>query len=351
MIKHSKPEIGNRKEILKNINKILDNRYFSQGYFVGLFEKKLAAFFKRKYAVCVSSGTSALHLGLVSLNVKSGDEVIVPAYSCSAILNAVLYVGAKPVIIDVDKNDFNMRYDEVEKNISSKTKAIIVPHMFGYPARDIERIVKLGVFVIEDTTQSIGSFVCRKMAGGFGIMNIISFYATKMITSFGEGGVVLIDDEAVYKSILDLREYDKKSDYTLRYNYKMSEVSAIMGISQLKKMNFYIEKRKKISDYYFSGLKDKDLIFHLPYENTNPVFYRFILGVKKGDINKIISSYLKYNIEVKKPVGITLDKYYYGRYLCKNSKFLFDSSISLPIYPSLTQKEIEYIIEISKKIL
>ncbi len=352
MISHSKPTIINKEKIINDIKKILDTGYLAENKFVEKFEKKLCKFFNTKYAVGVSSGTAGLFLSLLSLNVDKDSEVIIPAYTCSAVLNAVLYTQAKPIIVDVNLDDFSISYNEIKNNISKKTKAIIVPHMFGYPAKEIKKITSLGIPVIEDVTQSIGAKINNSLVGNFGVANVISFYATKMITSFGEGGVVLTKNKKIYEFLKDIKEYDKKLKFKLRYNYKISEIQAVMGVNQIENLYKFINERRKIFEYYKNKLKNcKNIEILEPQHSIKAVYYRFLIKLnKKVLLEKIIKEYKNFGIEVAKPIFLPLDKYYLGKFVCKNSKLLYDTTLSLPIYPSLNIKDIKFIVEVTKKI-
>jgi len=352
MIKHSKPTIVEEKKLLKFIKQILTSRQLAEGKYTLLFEKQLCQFFNSRYAVVVSSGSSALHLALLSLDVKK-SEVIIPAFCCSAVLNAVLYCGAKPVIVDVNPDEFNISYEEVKKNITKKTKAIILPHMFGYPAKDTQKIVSLGIPVVEDTTQSIGAKIDGVLVGSFGKLNVLSFYATKMLTAFGEGGAVITNDKGLYEKIKLLKVYDKNLNFELRYNYKITEVQSAMGLLQIKNITKFINKRKKFFDIYKKEFENcNNIKIFKPTENVEPVFYRFIIQFKnKVDLDKIITKFRKNGIEVAKPVFLPLDKYYYGKFVCKNTEKFYNTTLSLPLYPELTETEIRKILNIAKKIL
>ncbi|MFN3550195.1 MAG: DegT/DnrJ/EryC1/StrS family aminotransferase [Endomicrobiia bacterium] len=353
MINHSRPTIVNKKQIIKQIKKILDSGYLAENKFVEKFEKELCKIFNTKYAVCVSSGTAGLFLSLLSLNVEKNSEVIIPAYTCSAVLNAVIYTQAKPVIVDVNSDDFSISYAEIKNNISKKTKAIIVPHMFGYPAKEIKKIITLGIPVIEDTTQSVGAKIDNTMVGSFGITNVISFYATKMMTTFGEGGAILTNDKKIWEFLKDIKEYDKKLKFKLRYNYKMSEIQAIMGLNQLKNLDKFVDKRRKIFEYYKNKLKNCNIIkIFKEQKNTKAVYYRFIIQLnKKFLLDQIIQKYKKFGIEVARPVYLPLDKYYLNKFFCKNSKLLYETTLSLPIYPSLKEVDVEHIVDVTQKLI
>lgn len=351
MISHSKPTVVNVKEINKFINRILKTSYLAEGYFVSKFEKKLSEKFCCKYVIVTSSGTSALHLSLLALGVNEDSEVIIPAFSCNAILNAVLYCKAKPIIVDVNMDDLNISFEEVKKNITKKTKAIITPHMFGFPAKDIKKIVDLGIPVVEDTTQSLGAKIYGKLVGNFGCLNVISFYATKMITTFGEGGAILTNEYKLYKIIKDLKEYDKKDKFRLRFNYKITEMQAAMGLIQLEKLLYFVNKRRKIFKCYESNLKEvKNIEIVNPLKNVQAVYYRMLIKLKNYKINEVISKFRKLGVEVKRPVYLPLDKYFFDKFICKNSKILYETTLSLPIYPSLKKVELEKVIKVAKKI-
>ena len=216
-----------------------------QGKKVLEFEAKVSRYLGVKAGVAVNSGTSALHLALLALNIGPGDEVMVPSFVCSALLNAVSYTGASARIVDVKADDFNISPVEVKKKLNKKVKAIIVPHMFGYPA-DLKELLSFGVPVIEDCAQSIGADYRGRKAGSFGVLSICSFYATKVMTT-GEGGMVLSNQTKILDRIRDLRQYDHALNFQTRYNYKMTDFQAALGLSQLQRLPEFIKRRKQIA--------------------------------------------------------------------------------------------------------
>src|SRR5262245_59537050 len=208
-ISHSQPTIDEKD--LAAVRDVLKSGHLAQGSKVREFEKTVARRVRVKDAVAVNSGTSALHLVLLALGVTPKDEVIIPSFVCTALLNAVLYVGAKPIIVDVDKNSFNICPQEVKRKMTARTKAVIAAHMFGYPA-DMKSLLRLGVPVVEDCAQTIGGDCQGKPVGSWGKASICSFYATKMLTST-EGGMVLSNDTKLLAAVKDLREYDNVQKY------------------------------------------------------------------------------------------------------------------------------------------
>ncbi|RMF93410.1 MAG: DegT/DnrJ/EryC1/StrS aminotransferase family protein, partial [Candidatus Schekmanbacteria bacterium] len=346
-IPHSKPYLG-QDEIDAAI-RVLKSGMIALDGEVRRFEKKFKKLIERKYAIAVNSGTSALHLSLLSLKMSGNDEVIIPSYVCPALLNAVNYTGAKPVIADVSAYDGNISPDSVRKKITSKTKAIIVPHLFGIPA-DIKEIISFGIPVIEDCAQSLGAEYDGKLTGRFGRVAVFSFYATKVIAT-GEGGMIVCDNERIHKTILDLRSYDKKKNYSVRYNYKMTDLSASLGIAQLSKLKRMISKRRKIASQYSKRISLPNVIHHSFDERKKSIYYRYIIKIKRGNVKKVIGEYRKRGIFAEKPIYYPLHRYLKMNLKdYKGAEECFKKFVSLPIYPSLTEEEINRIVKASLEI-
>jgi len=293
-----------------------------------------------KGGVVTSSGSAALHLALLALGVGKGDEVIIPAYVCSVLLNAVNYTGAKPVLADVSLSDFNILTQEVRKKITRRTKAIIVPHMFGTPA-DVDEISKLGIPIIEDCAQSIGAKLKGQRVGSFGTLSILSLYATKMFTS-GEGGAVLSGNKKLLTKIRDLREYDNKKKYLIRYNYKMTDMQAVLGLNQLKKLPKFIQRRREIADIYNSHFSELDIQLPFVSQDRKVVFYRYVIRVRRN-IEQMLMALKRKSIMCKRPVYMPLHRYL-GMDNFPNASHVWNSAISIPLYPSLSEKDIKTVI-------
>lgn len=339
MIPHSRPTIT--KDEIKSVRDVLLSGYLSCGRKTEEFEEKFAKYIGVKYAAAVNSGTSALHLSLLSLGIGSNDEVIIPNYVCTAVLNAVLYVGAKPVLCDVSLSDYNIDVSEVKKKITKNTKAIIVVHLFGYPANILE-FISLGIPVIEDVAQSPGAEIGGEKVGSFGKINIFSFYATKFITT-GEGGMLTTQNRKLYHKILDLRDYDERNNYKLRYNYKITDIASSLGISQLNKIEMFIKKRRYIASVYNNEFKNLPVILPPQDVKKKAVYYRYCVRVKNRD--KIQKEIMKEGCEVKKPIFKPLNKYL-GFSGFKNSGKIDKEILSLPIYPSLKKDEVKKIVKV-----
>jgi dTDP-4-amino-4,6-dideoxygalactose transaminase len=332
-INHSKPTIDS-----EDINKFLEamnTGNLATGKIVKEFEESLSKYIGKKFGVATNSGTNALYLALRALDVKEGDEVILPSYICGSVLNAVSYCRATPIVVDINEDDYNISFEQTKNKITEKTKAIILPHMFGNPVKDIEKFLELRVPIIEDCAMSIGAEHNGKKIGNFGEISIFSFYATKMIAS-GVGGMVLTSDEKIYSRFLDLMQYDNRENFDESYNYKMSDLQAALGLSQLKKLDSFVRKRKEIASRYNHLLENGNSEFNLPKTGEN-IFFRYIIQCrdKETDIDTFIEQIRKRGVDVAKPIYKPLHNYLAlpDRDFPNTAK-AYKTAISIPIYPN-----------------
>lgn len=343
MITHSK--IVLEEEDVVSVEKVLRSGQLVQGEVVSAFEKQVASFTGVNHAVAVSSGTAALHLSLLSLGVGRDSEVILPSYVCTALLNAINYVRATPVLVDIDPDTYNVSVEEARKVINDKTGAIIVPHMFGLSA-DMDEILSLGVPVIEDCAQAVGATYKGKKVGSFGRTAIFSCYATKMLCA-GEGGLVLSNDPDVIMQIKDLRDYDEKETYTVRYNYKLTDIQAALGMSQLEKLPSFIQKKKEIAGIYDNRLRG--VVKKIPFvqQGREHVYYRYVVLVE--NMTRFIEEMKKKGVECKRPVFRPLHRYLnLSGYPVTEE--VFSKAVSIPIYPSLSIDGARRIVDAVNKI-
>jgi dTDP-4-amino-4,6-dideoxygalactose transaminase len=336
MIPHSKPTIA--QDDVEAVTKVLQSGMIAQGEMVAQFEKRFAHFIGKKHAIACSSGTSAIHLALLGLDISTNDEVILPSYVCSSPYLACIYTGAIPRIADVDPLDFNISAESVKKLTSSSSEAVIVPHMFGTPA-ELEEIAENGIPIVEDCAQSIGAEYRDKRVGGFGDVSVFSFYATKMITT-GEGGMLLTDDIDVYERARELRDYDKKPLTPPKYNYKMTDLQAALGISQLSKLESFIDRRIELASIYTEGLSMCEV--ELPRTSTHKksVFYRYVIMV--NELEKHRDAVMKRGIVCEKPVFLPLHRSI-PDCQCPHSDDVYARALSIPIYPSLSIEDAKYV--------
>lgn len=333
-IPHSRPTIS--KKDIRQVARVLSSGFISQGPVVEMFEAQAARKIRQPYAAAVSSGTAALHLLFAALGIKENDEIIMPSYGCVALYNAAAYCGANAVLADVRESDFHIEPEDVKKKLTRRTKLIVVPHLFGFCA-PVEKLKSFGVPVVEDIAQSIGAENSGKPCGSFGDYAVCSFYATKMLTT-GEGGMVLGKNKKVIEAVRDLRDYDQKKTFKMRFNYKMTDFQAALGLSQLSQLAGFIEKRRKLARVYaefFSSCSQVKI--QRAEENTKPVFYRFVLRVK-NNVTRFDALAKKHGIECKKPVHSPLHPYIDSKMRYPVSETLFRGNRSVPIYPSLSVK-------------
>ena len=328
----SRPSLDEvERQALENV---LSSGQLAQGPQVQSFEEQLGRFLEFPPGVATSSGTTALHLALLSLGVGPGDEVLLPSYVCSAPLHAVYHSGATPVLVDVDPATGNMDPDDLKKRLTSKSKAIIAVHLFGLPA-NIDEILALDLPVIEDCAQSLGANLEGKMLGTVGAISICSFYATKLITT-GEGGMLLSRDSGLLVRARDLRDYDKRESLATRFNYKMTDLQAALGRSQLEKLESFLGQREALAGVYDEQLAT--LPCTLPISQEGRIYYRYVVSMK-GNITELIQTLVNMGIEVARPVYRPLHLYF-DLEDYPGAEMAWKSDLSLPIHPSLTSQDV-----------
>lgn len=343
LISHNKPTLG--KQEIEAVKKVLQSYWLIAGKEVRKLEDKIKKLIRVNFAIAVNSGTSALHLSLISLNVGRGDEVILPAYTASDILNPIFYLGAIPVLVDIGKNGFNIDILQIRNKISPKTKAIIIPHTFGFPAK-IDEIKKYKIPVIEDCAQALGSYYQKKPVGSFGDISIFSFYTTKMIAT-GQGGMVITNNKKYFDNIKDLIDYNGRDNFKVRYNYPMTDITASIGNVQLEKLPLFVRKRHYIASRYLNIIEKKDIQYWPKREDKHVNQFRFVIKFDSREKrDRVKRDLLKKGIATIVPIAsfellhilLKQDKRSFP-----NAQRLAETSLSLPMYPSLTEREIEKI--------
>jgi perosamine synthetase len=335
-IPHSRPTLG--EEEMRAVSEVIRSGQIAEGEVVKRFEKSFADKMGVLDAVAVSSGTAALHLVLSAMGIGPADEVIIPSYVCSALLNAVQYVGATPVLAEIDPLTYNVDPDDVQQRITRRTRAIIVPHLFGLAA-DLDKILKLNVPVIEDCAQAVGATHHHKPLGTFGVAAIFSFYATKVMTT-GEGGMIIANSPQIIEQVRDLRTYDEKQTYRVRYNYKMTDIQAALGEIQLARLDDFIKRRRKIARQYLKYFTSLEL--KLPAANAEHIYYRFVVGMQ-ADCSAFVRELAKNRIGCARPVFLPLHRQLNIKGYPVTGK-TWETVLSIPIYPSLCTEEVEQII-------
>lgn len=342
MIEHSNPTIGKKEK--DAVIKVIQSGYLAEGEVVHKFEEELSDYIGSKGGIATSTGTLALHLALLSLNIAKDDQVIIPNYVCRSVLNSVLYCGTKPILCDVNKEDYNISIKETKKKINRRTKAIIAPHMFGYPA-DIDELKNLGVYIIEDCAHSIGAEYKGKKVGSWGDLSIFSFEGTKYIVT-GEGGMVLANSNSLVDRLRKLKD-PNSLDYKTKYTYRMTNLQAAIGRVQLAQLNNFVKKRREIAKAYDNVFCNFNIGLPKRAPDKLHVFHRYMITINK-DINKFMLRCYQKGIKVKRPIKPFLLNKYLGlpNKDFPNSAYIMKYAVSIPIYPTLSQKEKSSIIEI-----
>jgi dTDP-4-amino-4,6-dideoxygalactose transaminase len=351
MIPHSRPTLT--KENISAVSRVIKSGFISQGEAVERFESELAKYIGVKGGVAVSSGTSAIHLSLIALGVKEGDDVAMPSYVCPALLNAINYIGAKPLLIDINPDTYNISPSDLKRKLTKKARAVIVPHIFGLPA-DIEEIMAIGIPVIEDCAQSVGAKYKGKRVGSFGHCSIFSFYATKVMTT-GEGGMVASNSDKILEKVRDLRDYDHKPNYIVRYNYKMTDIQAALGISQLKRLDSFIAKRRKIAKLYNKKFSDLGIAIPKANSESGHIYFRYV--IKKSGQWSVVSGqkleddlrfFVNNGVKCMRPLFKPVHRYLKLKGFAETDR-AWNELISIPIYPSLTDGDVIKIVRVVEK--
>lgn len=329
-IAHSKPTIGEGD--IEAVTEVLRSGLVAQGEKVQKFEAALARFTGKRRAVAVSSGSAALHLSLLAIELPRGSSVAIPSYVCASPLHAVQHICGQPAVTDIEETNFGMDAHHLEDIIRKHSEKLtaIVPHMFGRIV-DIDKLRSTSnvEFIVEDAAMAIGHPDIGK-----GDIVICSFYATKMMTT-GEGGMVLSDDEELIDRVRDIRDYDKKDSHTARFNYKMTDFQAALGISQLSRLPQFLKRREEISELY--GDKQE-------------ACYRYV--VRSDNLERDLRMFQERGIECRKPVYRPVHEYlgHPDDDYPETSRAMREA-LSIPIHPSLTDDEVEYIAEAVEEIL
>jgi len=232
----------------------------------------------------------------------------------------------------------NISISATKKALTKKTAAIIIPHMFGHPVEDMDDFLALGPPVIEDCAQSLGATYGGRMTGSWGTAAMFSFYATKVITT-GQGGMVASRNEKILERVKDLREYDKKDDYKVRYNFCMTDLQGRMGNIQLGKLPFFLEQRMDRAQLYDKLIRGLEGVI---VPRPGGIYYRYVVRIKGGDLDQVIARLHRQGIEAQRPVFCPLHRYL-GLNGFEASEKVYAEALSLPLYPRLTADEVRHI--------
>ncbi len=353
---------------------VLRSDYLTTGPKIAEFEKMVADYVGAKYAVAISNGTSALHAACFAAGIQPGDEVITTPLTFAASSNCVLYCGGTPVFADVDPKTYNIDPEDIRRKITDKTKAIIAVHLAGQPC-DMDEIHKIAkehdLLVIEDGAHALGSVYKGKKVGTLSDMTTFSFHPVKPITT-GEGGMIVTDNEEFYQKMMLFRSHGITRDENLMtrndgpwfyqqldlgYNYRITDIQCALGCSQMKKLDRFLARRKEIVAHYNEAFADCENIV-TPYQlpETESGWHLYIVQVKNCDRREVFEALREHGIAVNVHyIPVYMHPYYqehgYKDVHCRNAEEIYSHIISLPLYPTLTEEQQQYVIETLKHVI
>lgn len=362
MIPINKPAIGEEEKnaVLKVLDSLqLTDSSFEGGRFVREFEKLFAEYVGVKHAIAVNSGTSAILAALMALGVGEGCETLTSGFTFASTATTSLFLNARVKFVDIELETYSISVNDLARKLSRAAKVVLPVHLYGHPAQldeVIEEAEKYGVFVVEDAAQSLGSKYRGKMTGSLGIMGCFSLYATKIVTC-GEGGVITTNDDALAEKLKMIRSHGQVKGYdskVLGLNLRMPQIEAAIGIEQLKKIDSFIKARRKNALFYngeFSELENIRLPIEKDYAETNWSIYTVYVKRRRNESLQ----YLR-----ERGVGATV---YYPIPLNRMEVFMkhvefeplpncedaAEHVLSLPVYPTLTEEELNYVVKVFKE--
>jgi dTDP-4-amino-4,6-dideoxygalactose transaminase len=340
-IPHSRPLLDSDEA--NAVNETVKSGFVGRGQRVESFERGVTGKIGHTMGVGMSSGSAALHVALKIIGVGPGDEVIIPAFVCKAVLNSVLLAGATPVLADIGE-DLIMMPDSVAARRTRKTKAVVVVHMFG-AAAPIDEIVALGVPVIEDAASSYGSELDGRKLGSIGPVSVLSFASTKMITT-GQGGMLLTSDVGLAEKARAFIDYDAPpgGELTASFNYNMTDVQAAIGTSQLARLQDFVTRRRAIAAEYGKAIQNsKTLRAVHSFERTGFCPYRFVLRTNR-DSTALAADFRNARVDARSGIAHILSDYlrenptdYPGTEAIRNRL------LSVPIYPAMSDDDVDLV--------
>lgn len=378
---------------IEAVVKVLKSDYLTTGPAVAAFEKKVADYVGAKYAVAVSNGTAALHVACLAAGIGAGDEVVTTPITFAASANCVLYCGGTPVFADIDPDTYNISPVELERKITSRTKAIIPVHYTGQPC-DMDAILEIAhkhdLLVIEDGAHALGASYKGKRIGSIADMTCFSFHPVKPVTT-GEGGMIVTDNEELYRKLVLYRSHgitrdkdmmqqyedqlQQSSDQVLQqaadmlrgdvmdpggwyyqqlelgYNYRITDISCALGASQMDKLDRFLERRRQIAKKYDEAFADIPQI-KTPWqqEGCQSGWHLYMIQTMERSRREVFDGLRQAGIGVNVHyIPVYRHPYYqrngYAGVHCLNAEAFYERAVSLPIFPGLTEKQQDYVIE------
>jgi UDP-2-acetamido-2-deoxy-ribo-hexuluronate aminotransferase len=346
-----------KDELFAALTEIIESGHYILGPRVSDFEKKTAAYHGVKEAVGVASCTDALHLAVDALGIGEGDEVITTPFTFFATVEAILYTGALPVFVDIDSDTFNIDVRQIESHITKKTKAILPVHLFGHPA-DMKQLMKIAkkhkLKVIEDCAQSFGAEIDGKKTGSFGDSGCFSFYPSKNLGAYGDGGLIILDNPKVAERIRELRNHGSRGSYKHKrvgFNSRLDEIQAGILLIKFKYIDEYNRKRRKNAMLYTELLSDR-ISCPVEKQGVSHVYHQYtIRNKKRNEIQQRlkeqgVSSVVYYPVPLHMQEALKFLGYQRGDF--PDAEKAAREVLSLPMYPELEENTIRKIAGIIK---
>lgn len=345
--------------------RVLDSGNFILGNECKKFEEELANYFGVKEAILVKSGTAALYLSMCALGISSGDEILIPSHTAYPTVEAVMHssVNAVPIFVDISAEDFTLDPRGLESKITEKTKAILPVHLYGYPA-SMDEIVDVAkrnnLYVIEDACQAHGAKYNGNMVGSFGDVAAISFYPSKNLGLYGDGGAVFTNDEEVASKIRKLRNHGRSSRYQhdeVGDNLRFDEIQAAVGRIQLRHLDDFVIGRRRLARMYKKAFVDIDLILPKELLGREHSYHLFVVMLKDKETRDRLKSKLAecgVGTEIHYPIPAHRQRgtlnYFDAINIRVNDHLPFTDSVvdkilSLPMFPSMTDDEFNYVVD------
>jgi perosamine synthetase len=363
---------------IQSVIEVLKSSYLTQGPVLEQFEKAVAQYVGAKYAVAFCNGTAALHGAYYAAGIGKDDEIITTPITFAATANAALYLGARPVFVDINPQTYNIDVNKIEQAITSKTKAIVPVDFTGQPA-DLDPIMDIakrhGVVVIEDGAHSLGATYKGRKIGSIADMTMFSFHPVKPVTT-GEGGIIVTNSPVYYEKLRLFRSHGITKEahllskqegpwyyemIDLGYNYRMTDIQAALGLSQLQKLDQFIERRQLIADRYNEAFKNMDEII-VPYQldSVKSGWHLYVIQLNtstlKAGRKEIFEALQTENIGVQVHyIPVHYHPYYqnlgYKKGICPIAEEVYQNIITLPLFPKMTDEDIDSVIHGVKKVI
>jgi dTDP-4-amino-4,6-dideoxygalactose transaminase len=347
-ISHSRPTLD--AQDARAVAQAVRSGWLAQGARVEAFQRRMAAFVGVRGGVACNSGTTALELALMALGVGRGDEVILPSYVCAAPWLAVRRVGATPKLVDIEPDSYAIDPVQAKKALTKRTRAIVVPHLFGLPA-DLTRLQALHVPLIEDCAQTLGATERGRMVGSVGAAAVCSFYATKLLCT-GEGGMLLARKAVILERGRVLREYDEEPLLVPGgSNRKMTDLQAALGLSQMRRLRWFLQRRKAIAGMYRKAFAATGVTLPAVPSGRTHCYYRFVIRLQDGrhsSLEKVMARLDHRGVQCRRPVFRPLHRYLNLKGF-PESEEAHRTALSLPIYPSMSDRMVRRVVTVLRE--